>query len=226
MSNNKFESLLELLINEENDKAEALFHEIVVEKSRDIYESLADSEIEEAKEETKEESKEEVKLEIVLPSFLKNKIITAMIKAHPYEEVAYDLIPLENNSNIGAGIVGDLKNPVNEEEFLKEIKKIFRVKSLRYTKLLNKPIKRVAICGGSGSFLLENAINLGADIFITSDFKYHQFFDADGKIIIADLGHYESEQYTIELIADLLIKNFTNFAIRLTSVNTNPINYL
>ncbi len=174
----------------------------------------------------KEESQEEIKLEIVLPSFLKNKIITAMIKAHPYEEVAYDLIPLENNSNIGAGIVGDLKNPVNEEEFLKEIKKIFRVKSLRYTKLLNKPIKRVAICGGSGSFLLENAINLGADIFITSDFKYHQFFDADGKIIIADLGHYESEQYTIELIADLLMKNFTNFAIRLTSVNTNPINYL
>ena len=97
---------------------------------------------------------------------------------------------------------------------------------MRYTKLLNKPIKRVAICGGSGSFLLENAINLGADIFITSDFKYHQFFDADGKIIIADLGHYESEQYTIELIADLLMKNFTNFAIRLTSVNTNPINYL
>ena len=174
----------------------------------------------------KEESKEEVKLEIVLPSFLKNKIITAMIKAHPYEEVAYDLIPLENNSNFGAGIVGSLKKPVNEKEFLKEIKKIFRVNSLRYTKLLNKPIKRVAICGGSGSFLLENAIKLGADIFITSDFKYHQFFDADGKIIIADLGHYESEQYTIELIADLLMKNFTNFAIRLTSVNTNPINYL
>ena len=149
-----------------------------------------------------------------------------MIKAHPYEEVAYDLIPLENNSNFGAGIVGSLKKPVNEKEFLKEIKKIFRVNSLRYTKLLNKPIKRVAICGGSGSFLLENAIKLGADIFITSDFKYHQFFDADGKIIIADLGHYESEQYTIELIADLLIKNFTNFAIRLTSVNTNPINYL
>ena len=149
-----------------------------------------------------------------------------MISVHPYEVVAYDLIPLLNNSNFGAGIVGELKKEVNEEEFLKQIKKKFKVKSLRHTKLLSRPIKRVAICGGSGSFLLDNAINSAADIFITSDFKYHQFFDADDKIIVADLGHYESEQFTIELIADLLMKNFTNFAIRLTSVNTNPINYL
>ncbi len=169
---------------------------------------------------------DEVKIEVVLPSFLKSKVLNSMISVHPYEEVAYDLIPLVNNSNFGAGIVGELKKEVNEEEFLKQIKKKFKVKSLRHTKLLSRPIKRVAICGGSGSFLLDNAINSAADIFITSDFKYHQFFDADDKIIVADLGHYESEQFTIELIADLLMKNFTNFAIRLTSVNTNPINYL
>jgi dinuclear metal center YbgI/SA1388 family protein len=172
------------------------------------------------------ENQKEVKIEVILPSFLKSKVIGSMINAHPYEEVAYDLIPLANNSNFGAGIVGDLKKEVNEEEFLKEIKKIFKVESLRHTRLLGRPIKRVAICGGSGSFLLDNAINSAADIFITSDFKYHQFFDAENKIIVADLGHYETEQYTIELIADLLMKNFTNFAIRLTSVNTNPINYL
>jgi dinuclear metal center YbgI/SA1388 family protein len=172
------------------------------------------------------ESQPEVKVEVVLPSFLKSKVVWSMINAHPYEEVAYDLVSLENNSNYGSGIVGELKNEVDEKDFLKQIKKIFKVKSLRHTRLLGRPIKRVAICGGSGSFLLENAINSAADIFITSDFKYHQFFDAENKIIVADLGHYETEQYTIELIADLLMKNFTNFAIRLTSVNTNPINYL
>ena len=172
------------------------------------------------------ESQPEVKVEVVLPSFLKSKVVSNMINAHPYEEVAYDLVSLENNSNYGSGIVGELKKEVDEKDFLKQIKKIFNVNSLRHTRLLGRPIKRVAICGGSGSFLLENAINSAADIFITSDFKYHQFFDAENKIIVADLGHYESEQYTIELIADLLMKNFTNFAIRLTSVNTNPINYL
>ncbi len=172
------------------------------------------------------ESQSEVKVEVVLPSFLKSKVVSSMINAHPYEEVAYDLVSLENNSNYGSGIVGELKNEVDEKDFLKQIKKIFKVKSLRHTRLLGRPVKRVAICGGSGSFLLENAINSAADIFITSDFKYHQFFDAENKIIVADLGHYETEQYTIELIADLLMKNFTNFAIRLTSVNTNPINYL
>ena len=172
------------------------------------------------------EHQKEIKFEVVLPSFLRNKVINAMIKSHPYEEVAYDLISLENSSNFGSGVVGELEKPINAEEFLKQIKKIFKVKSLRHTRLLNKPISRVAVCGGSGSFLLENAIKSSADIFITSDFKYHQFFDADDKIIVADIGHYESEQFTIDLIADLLMKNFTNFAIRLTSVNTNPINYL
>ena len=149
-----------------------------------------------------------------------------MNSAHPYEEVAYDILKLQNNSNKGSGMIGELEKPIDELEFLNLIKKKFHAVAVRHTKLINKPIKKVAICGGSGSFLLQNAINENADIFITSDFKYHQFFEADNRILIADIGHYESEQFTIDLISDFLMKKFINFAIRLTTVNTNPINYL
>ena len=97
---------------------------------------------------------------------------------------------------------------------------------IRYTRIVRDSIKKVAVCGGSGSFLLESAKNSGADIFITADFKYHEFFNAENDIIIADIGHYESEQFTKELIYDLLINNFTKFAVRLSKINTNPINYL
>jgi putative NIF3 family GTP cyclohydrolase 1 type 2 len=90
---------------------------------------------------------------------------------------------------------------------------------------LNKKISKVAVCGGAGSFLLKNAISQKADIFITGDFKYHEFFDAEDRIVIADVGHYESEQFTSKIIADKLKEKFTNFAIRLTEINTNPINY-
>ena len=123
-------------------------------------------------------------------------------------------------------MIGELEKPIDELEFLNLIKKKFHAVAVRHTKLINKPIKKVAICGGSGSFLLKNAINENADIFITSDFKYHQFFEAENRILIADIGHYESEQFTIDLISDFLIKKFINFAIRLTTVDTNPINYL
>ena len=111
-------------------------------------------------------------------------------------------------------------------EFLQKLKTTFNANGIRYTNLLKKKIKKVAVCGGSGSFLLNNAISQNADIFVTSDFKYHQFFDANNQILIADIGHYESEQFTIDLIGDILMKKFTNFAIRLTTVNTNPINYI
>ena len=149
-----------------------------------------------------------------------------MNNAHPYEEVAYDIFKIQNYSNYGSGMIGELPKEMDEMKFLKLLKNSFNAKVIRHTKLLNKPIKKVALCGGSGSFLLKNAINVNADIFITSDFKYHQFFESESKILIADIGHYESEQYTIELISDFLMKKFTNFAIRLTTVNTNPINYL
>lgn len=167
----------------------------------------------------------EQKLETILPNFKLNEVIAAMKLSHPYEEVAYDVYPMLNSSNYGSGLIGELENDMSEIEFLTQLKSKFHVSSIRHTQLLNKKVKRVAVCGGSGSFLLPNAISKKADIFITSDFKYHQFFDANNQILIADIGHYESEQFTIDLIGDILMKKFTNFAIRLTSVNTNPINY-
>ena len=170
-------------------------------------------------------TEKEQKLETILPNFKLNEVIAAMKLSHPYEEVAYDVYPLLNASSFGSGLVGNLDNDVSEIEFLTRLKKKFHISSIRHTQLLDKKIKRVAVCGGSGSFLLPSAISKNADIFITSDFKYHQFFDANNQILVADIGHYESEQFTIDLIGDILMKKFTNFAIRLTSVNTNPINY-
>ena len=170
-------------------------------------------------------TEKEQKLETILPNFKLNEVIAAMKLSHPYEEVAYDVYPLLNASSFGSGLVGNLDNDVSEIEFLTQLKKKFHISSIRHTQLLDKKIKRVAVCGGSGSFLLPSAISKNADIFITSDFKYHQFFDANNQILVADIGHYESEQFTIDLIGDILMKKFTNFAIRLTSVNTNPINY-
>jgi putative NIF3 family GTP cyclohydrolase 1 type 2 len=126
---------------------------------------------------------------------------------------------------VGAGMIGTLEKPMEESEFLVTLKKTFNCGIIRHTKLLNNKINTVAVCGGSGSFLLKQAIRQNADIFITGDFKYHEFFDAENSIVIADIGHYESEQFTSKIIADKLKEKFTNFAIRLTEINTNPINY-
>jgi len=170
---------------------------------------------------------EETKIEIIVPSYKINKVIESMITAHPYEEVAYDIYELQNkNQDVGSGVIGDLEIAEEEIVFLNRLKKDLNTACVRYTDLRGKKIKKVAICGGSGSFLLADAIAAGADVFITGDFKYHQFFDAEGKIIIADVGHYESEQYTNELIYEILNKKIPNFAIRLTENNTNPVNYL
>ncbi len=168
----------------------------------------------------------EVRFETVLPLYLEKKVVSAMLEAHPYEEVAYDLYPLKNSLNtVGSGMIGELKTPVMEKDFLDTIKKTFKCKCIRHTKLRNKKIKTVAVCGGSGSFLLSDAIKQQADIFISADFKYHQFFDAEGKIVIADIGHFESEQFTTEIFYDVLTKKITNFAIHFSEVNTNPLNY-
>ena len=170
---------------------------------------------------------DEMRIEIIFPKYLKNKIANALIQSHPYEEVAHDIYSLENDFNrLGYGIVGELENEIDELSFMESVKQIFNAKCIRHTELLKKPIKKVAVCGGSGSFLLKNAIKENADIFISGDFKYHQFFDADGKIIIADIGHFETEQVTKELFYELLIKKFPKFAVRLTEINSNPINYL
>jgi dinuclear metal center YbgI/SA1388 family protein len=170
---------------------------------------------------------DEARIETIFPKHLKNKIVSALIKAHPYEEVAYDIYPLENTfDKAGFGVVGVLEQEIGEIDFLKKLKNIFSAQCVRHTKLLNKPIKKVAVCGGSGSFLLKNAIRENADVFISGDFKYHQFFDADGKIVIADIGHFETEQITKELFYELLTKKFPKFAVHLTEINSNPINYL
>jgi dinuclear metal center YbgI/SA1388 family protein len=170
---------------------------------------------------------DEVRIETIFPKHLKHNIIRALIEAHPYEEVAYDIYPLANQfEKAGSGIIGELKEEVSEIKFLEKVKKTFNAKCIRYTKLLHKPVKKIAVCGGSGSFLLNEAIKQKADVFISADFKYHQFFDAEDKIIIADIGHFESEQVTKELFYELLNKKFPKFAVYLTEVNSNPINYL
>ena len=156
-----------------------------------------------------------------------NFIISAMKKAHPYEEVAYQIYILDNiYENVGSGIIGDLPQEIDANQFLEIIKNKMQTDCIRHSNLVKNQIKRVAICGGSGSFLLSKAICAKADIFITADFKYHEFFDAENDIIIADIGHFESEQFTKDLIYDLLRKKFSKFAVRLSKVNTNPINYL
>lgn len=168
----------------------------------------------------------EVKLEVLVPVDLKNTVIRALRASHPYEEVAYELIALENyNQEIGAGMVGFLPEAMEESAFLSFLQRQMKVDCIRHTQFKGKPVHKVALCGGSGSFLLKDAISTQADVFITGDFKYHQFFDAEGKIIIADIGHYESEQFTVEIFKELLTKKFPNFAVVLANIYTNPVKY-
>jgi dinuclear metal center YbgI/SA1388 family protein len=169
----------------------------------------------------------EIRVEMIFPDYLEKKIISALYSAHPYEEPAFDIFKLENHSQqIGAGMIGELENKEEEMSFLYRLKDIFSAQGIRYTRLLGKPIKRIALCGGSGSFLLQNAISAKADIYISSDFKYHEFFDAQNEILIADIGHFESEQFTKELFYEILTKKKYTFACFLSEINTNPINYL
>jgi dinuclear metal center YbgI/SA1388 family protein len=168
----------------------------------------------------------EARLEVILPVHLSQAAIQAMIAAHPYEEVAYDLVPLANTySAIGAGLTGELPEELEEGVFLEKLRAVFRVPVIRHTRLSGRPIKKVAVCGGSGSFLISNALAWGANIFITSDVKYHEFFDANDRLIVADIGHFESEQFTIDLLFDILREKFRNFAVLKSDVQTNPVRY-
>ncbi|HCX98936.1 MAG TPA: Nif3-like dinuclear metal center hexameric protein, partial [Bacteroidales bacterium] len=169
----------------------------------------------------------EIKVEVVVPKPILSKVVSGILRVHPYEEVAYDIFPLLNtNPRAGLGAVGQLPIPQEEAEFLTKIKMVFNASCIRHTKLLGKPIEKVALCGGSGASLIKSAISAKADIFITADVKYHNFFDAENKIVIADIGHFESEQLTIDIFYELLTKKLPNFAILKTKVNTNPINYI
>ncbi len=173
------------------------------------------------------EKADEIKFETIFPAHIEGKVVSALLESHPYEEVAYDIVSLDNCfSKVGSGMVGNLKKPLEGLTFLKSVKQSLKTDSIRYTRLLDKPIKRVAVCGGAGRFLLPNAIAAGADVFVTGDFKYHEFFDAEGKIVIADVGHYESEQFTKDLLLQHLLEKFPIIAARISTVNTNPIKYL
>lgn len=168
----------------------------------------------------------EVRIETIFPIYLQNRIISALLQSHPYEEVAYDIYPLDNTyEKAGAGMFGELENPLSEKEFLKLLKEKFNLSVVRHSEFLNKNIKKVAVCGGSGSFLIKNAINRGVDAYVTADIKYHQFFEPEKNFFLADIGHYESEKIAIEILYQLIIKNFTTFAVLKSQSQTNGINY-
>jgi dinuclear metal center YbgI/SA1388 family protein len=174
----------------------------------------------------KQHRENEIKIEVVFPSFLENEIMGMLKSAHPYEEVAYDVISLSNTyQEIGSGIIGELPVPLDEKSFLSRLKEIFRVPVVRHTALLSRPVKKVAVCGGAGSFLISKALAAGATAYITADIKYHEFFDANNQMLLADIGHYESEQFTINLLHEVLEQKFPNFAVLKTEVETNPVRY-
>jgi len=172
------------------------------------------------------ENVQETSIEVIYPSPLERKILIAMFQHHPYEEIAYNIYSLTNSfQEVGSGMIGNLKEAYSSQEFLKFVKERMQVSVIRHTQELNKPIQRIAVCGGAGSFLLKQAIRAGADAFISADFKYHEFFDADEKVMIADIGHFESEQFTQHLLLEKIQNKFPNFAIRITFENTNPVKY-
>ncbi|MDH4090965.1 MAG: Nif3-like dinuclear metal center hexameric protein [Cyclobacteriaceae bacterium] len=174
-----------------------------------------------------QEQVQEIRAELIFPTHLGGALISALRKTHPYEEIAYYITSLNNeNQEVGSGMIGELEHPVEPLEFLKGLKVRMQLDIIRHTRIPRNAIQKIAVCGGSGSFLLNKAIQAGADVFITADFKYHDFFDAENKIIVADIGHYESEAFTKELIMDVLIKKFPNFAINFSKTITNPISYL
>ena len=170
---------------------------------------------------------EETCITVTFDSYLEGKILSALFKNHPYEEVAYEVITLDNqNQHVGMGMIGELPSAMNEKDFLLFVKETFKTGCVRHSELLDKPIKKVAVLGGSGSFAIKNAMRAGADAYISADFKYHEFFKAEKRILLADVGHYESEQFTKNLLVDYLSKKFSTFAIILSEKSTNPIHYI
>jgi dinuclear metal center YbgI/SA1388 family protein len=168
----------------------------------------------------------ETRIETILPDYLVSKVVKAMISAHPYEEVAYDIYPLENRfEHTGMGMLGELEEPISEIGFLERVKDLLGVPVIRHSELTGKMIKKVALCGGSGSFLKGKAIEAGADAFVTADVKYHDFFYSGSQLLIIDAGHYETEQFTKELLYEILSKKFTNFALLISDQNNNPVRY-
>lgn len=170
---------------------------------------------------------QEFRVEVIFPVQLEHAVVRAMKEAHPYEEVAYQIYPVTNtHAYIGSGMIGELETPVSKMDFLQHVKQHFGCEMLKYTPSDSAQVQRIAWCGGSGFFLLGAAKAQKADVFITSDVKYHEFFDAEREICLCDIGHYESEQFTSVLIMSYLIKKFPNFALRISGISTNPVKYL
>ena len=168
----------------------------------------------------------ELKIEVIFPAHLQAKVVDALLTVHPYEEVAYDLVPTANSFDlVGSGMMGELPEPKNETAFLTEIKAAFGLQVIKHTALTGRKVKKVAVCGGSGSFLMKTALAARADFYITADIKYHEFFDAEGQLVVADIGHWESEQFTPDLLVGVLKANFPTFAVLKSEVNTNPVKY-
>lgn len=170
---------------------------------------------------------DEIKIEVTFEKHLENKILKALFKSHAYEEVAYEIYELQNqHQNIGLGMIGELKNPMNEKEFLLFAKEKMQCGGIRHSNFIGKEIKKVAVLGGAGSFAIKNAIQAGADAYLTADLKYHQFYEAENKLLLADIGHFESERYTKNYIVEYLRKKILNFAVILSEENSNPVKYL
>jgi dinuclear metal center YbgI/SA1388 family protein len=168
----------------------------------------------------------ETKIEVIFPACLHQQIVKALVKVHPYDEVAYDIIELANtHQGIGSGLIGELPEPVEEQAFLAKLRQSFQVPVVRHTPLTGQPVKKVALCGGAGNFLISMALAVEANFYITSDVKYHEFFDANDRLVIADIGHFESEQFTIDLLHEILQEKFPTFAVLKTAVKTNPVSY-
>ncbi|WP_417350421.1 Nif3-like dinuclear metal center hexameric protein [Flavobacterium alkalisoli] len=169
----------------------------------------------------------EIKIEVTFEKHLESKILKALFSNHVYEEVAYEIYSLENrHQNIGLGMIGEFEQAIDEKDFLHFVKEKMKAGGIRHSAFTGKLIKKVAVLGGSGSFAIKNAIAQGADVFLTADLKYHQFYEAEGKLLLADIGHFESERYTKNYIVDYLTKKIPNFAIILSEENTNPVKYL
>ncbi|MHA4843471.1 Nif3-like dinuclear metal center hexameric protein [Flavitalea antarctica] len=169
---------------------------------------------------------DERRIEVIFPVYLEARLLKAMRAVHPYEEVAFDVVRLLNEyDRVGSGLIGELEVPVPPQEFLGKVKAAFDLQVLRHTTAPDKAVNVVALCGGSGSFLINKALAAKADVYLTGDIKYHEFFDANDRMMICDIGHFESEQYTIDLLYDILREKFTNFAVLKTKVKTNPVHY-
>ncbi len=170
---------------------------------------------------------QETQISVTFQKHLEHHILKTLLEHHPYEEVAYEVTTLDNyNQHIGIGMVGELANDMATEDFLQFVKQKMNVSCIKHSELTTDKVKRIAVLGGSGSFAIAAAKSAKADVFITADLKYHDFFSAENQIILADIGHYESEQFTKTFLAHYLSKKITNFAVVLSTINTNPVKYL